>query len=64
MSAQERSQQATSQRLNASESKAMTSDDVSDTSDSAAEEESDSIIGGLKIIDPEDRVRRPGLKRR
>ena len=64
MSAQERSQQATSQRLNASESKAMTSDDVSDTSDSAAEEESDGIIGGLKIIDPEDRVRRPGLKRR
>ena len=64
MSAQQPGQQASSERMNSSETRVMATGNEEDASDSEAVEESDSIIGGLKIIDPEDRVRRPGLKRR
>lgn len=64
MSAQEPDQQASSQRMNSSETRVMATGNEEDASDSETEEENDSIIGGLKIIAPEDRVRRPGLKRR
>jgi len=50
--------------MNSSEPRVMATGNEEDASDSEAEEENDSIIGGLKIIAPEDRVRRPGLKRR
>ncbi len=64
MSSQESRQQASSQGVSSIENQAMVAGDEAQSSDNAAEEESDGILGGLKIIDSEDRVRRPGLKRR
>ncbi len=64
MSTQDSPQQASSQRISSTENQAMTADAEAQSSDTAAEEENDGILGGLKIIDAQDRVRRPGLKRR
>jgi len=64
ISTQESSQQASSQPMSSTENQAMAADAEAEIADTASEEENDGILGGLKIIDPEDRVRRPGLKRR
>ncbi len=64
MSTRERGQAVAAQGVSSSENQAMAIDDGSNNSNSTEEEESESILGGLKIIAPQDRVRRPGLKRR